>query len=292
MTGKWWLSALGVASLALGGCIGAAGVPGGPLQGTGATLGLSYGVALAPASVALRTATGARSSYWDNAGDAQNFPIVPSRVGTRFGIGKWFDVAGDVSWLDSGFELRAGLPEGAQPLPMALSLGVRSGSMGLVQAGNRGSFEQRLRLELYPSLWRNDRGLRLNLIATAGVSRGRRYHPLQVPSRYTNQIEVQGPDPDPRVDLSVQRDEVRAEASAGVELRDGELFLSGVLMPYVVTGAGAATGSCRTCDGYRFDGLRQPFGVALFISLGVTFSFHRAAPEGRGSRLDASAARR
>lgn len=290
MTGKWFgtargaFVALALTSWGLGGCIGAAGVPGGPLQGTAATLGLSYGAAISPASVTLRSIDGPRSSYWDNAGDAQNVPFLPSRFGTRIGVGKWFDAAGDVSWLDSGLELRAGLPEGAEPMPFALSLGVRAGSMGLVQAGNRGSHEERLRLELYPLLWRNAEGTRVSLIATAGASRGRRYHPLSVPARYSNQVDIEGPDPDSRVDLSVQRDEVRFEASAGVELRRGEFFLSGVLMPYLVTSAGPASAYCRTCAGFGFDGMKQPFGAALFVSFGVTLRFHGAQAEPRGNR--------
>ncbi len=264
------LSALCLGSLA--GCIGAPGIPGGPLQGTGVSMSANYGYALGPAHVSMRSPSdGRRGGFTDSAGDAVNLPIVPSRLGGRLGITKWFDVAGDSSLLDGGLEARVGLPEGAEPFPMALSLGLRSGNWGVLSTTNRQSSEQRVRLEAYPQLAKLHY-LRVNLISTVGMSTGRRYHPLDLPAEFQRRDdfdEVPGPSFDPQI----LRDETRLEASGGIELRQKYFFASFVLMPYVVTGAKRATVDCRQCDTWQVDGFRQDFGAALFVSLGTTILF-------------------
>ena len=57
--------------------------------------------------------------------------------------------------------------------------------------------------------------------------------------------------------------------------------------PYFVAHAGKASGVCESCRAYRFDDIQTRVGGALFVTLGVTFDFHGAAPEKKGRRLEA-----
>jgi hypothetical protein len=268
--GVWLAIALG----ALSGCIGAAGIPGGPLQGTGMTLGGSWGYAVAPARVTMQSSTdGHRASYTDGAADAINMPLFPSRLGGRLGATKWFDVGADVSYLDSGLELRGGLPEGARPFPLALSVGMRRGNWGLLNKGH-GSSEQRVRLEAYPRLADLQR-VRLNLISTLGVSTGKRFHPLSLPNRFAAPSCEYGcwPQFSPNSG-DVFRDETRVEGSAGVELRQDNFFMSVVLMPYVVASASHLAPRCQDCSpDFQVQRFQSSFGAALFLTLGVSFRF-------------------
>jgi len=279
----WRQCALGGALVAglsgLCGCIGAPGIPGGPLQGTGVTFSGAYGYALAPARVTLQsTATGRRSSFRDAAGDAMNIPFLPSRLGGRVGITDWFDAAADLSMLDSGLELRAGLPEGTEPFPVALALGVRRGSWGVLERENRFSTEQRLRLEAYPRL-AELRYIRLNLISSLGVSTGRRYHPFYLPNRFQPYDDSSEGFPGPTLDPQLLREETRLELSAGLELRQRRFFASIVLMPYLVTGAHQLTGSCGQCGEWQVQSYESRVGASLFISAGVTFNSGKHDPE-------------
>ncbi|MEO7035628.1 MAG: hypothetical protein ABI548_17015 [Polyangiaceae bacterium] len=271
-------------SVASSGCIGAAGIPGGPLQGTGATLGGSYGYALAPAEVTLqRTPDGSRSTFHDVAGDALNFPLFPARLGFRAGLTDYFDAAGDLSFLDSGFEVRGGLPEGARPIPFTVSLGVRRGAWGLLDSDNRFSHEERVRFEAYPRLGENEE-FRFNLIATAGVSIGRRYHPFVMPGRYGDQRnENEEGSFGPEFKDRVLRDETRLEGSIGFEARHRRFFTSLVLMPYVVAHSSNTDGHCTSCYNWTVNDYQSNFGAALFLSAGVTFGKSRGnmARDGR-----------
>ena len=252
----------------LSGCIGAPGIPGGPLQGTGATLGLSYGYGAAPTRFTMRSkADGHTESYVDNAASAMNFPILPSRLGGRVGIGKYFDAAGDLAYFDSGVELRAGLPEGSSPVPMALAVGLRSGRWGLTDLENRYSNEQRLRLEAYPSLGK-DESTRFNLISSLGASIGRRYYF----SRPNSFAEAESDDEvlslfNPRI----LRNETRIEGSLGAEMRRNHFFASLVLMPYVVARSSHFSAICRACTDWQPESIQANVGAALFLSFGVSY---------------------
>jgi len=268
----------GALAAGLNGCIGAPGIPGGPLQGTGVSFSGSYGYALSPARVTLRsTATGQSSSFHDSAGDALNFPLLPSRLGGRVGITDWFDAAADLSWLDSGVELRAGLPESSKPFPFALAFGFRRGKWGALQRENQGSTEQRLRLEVYPRLAELPY-VRVNLISSVGVSTGRRYHPFYLPDRFQGRDAASEAYPVPAFDPQVLRDETRFEATAGVELRQRNFFASFVLMPYVVTGTGQPTGTCAECDHWALQSYQSNIGASLFVSFGVAFNAGQHEP--------------
>jgi len=277
-------SALASALIAgLSGCIGAPGIPGGPLQGTGVSFSGSYGYALSPARVTMQsTEDGRRSSFRDAAGDAMNIPFLPSRLGGRVGLTDWFDAAADLSMLDSGLELRAGLPEGTRPFPLALAFGLRRGSWGVLQRENRFSTEQRLRLEAYPRLAQL-RYVRLNLITSVGFSTGRRYHPFYLPARFEPPDDSSEGYPELSIDPQILREETRLEASAGLELRQRSFFASVVLMPYVVTGAGRAAGSCGRCGDWQFHSYDSSIGAALFISVGVSLNAGKHEPTQRSS---------
>lgn len=275
-----WLCGLTIVAAALAsGCIAAPGIPAGPLQGTGVTLSGSYGYALAPARIAMQSTVDGRSDhYGDHAADAVNVPFFPSRLGGRVGLTKWFDAAGDISWLDSGLELRAGLPEGSEPFPMALSLSARSGAWGLLSLANRDSTEQRVRFEAYPRLVTWSEGARLNLISTLGVSTGRRFHPLALPDRFAPKDNDDSNDEGPMIPVPefpnyayVYRNETRLEGSVGCEVRKQNVFGSLVLMPYAVTGSSHLLGVCKDCENWQIQRFRSNFGAALFFTVGVSF---------------------
>jgi hypothetical protein len=277
--GGWGACLCVIGAGMVGGCVGAPGIPGGPLQGTGVTLSGSYGYAAAPARITMRsTNDGHSDSYSDPAADAVNFPLLPSRLGGRVGITKWFDAAGDLALIDSGFEFRAGLPEGAQPLPMALSLGVRRGTWGLETFANHRSSEQRLRFEAYPRIAQWSGRARLNLISTLGVSTGHRFHPLRDSARFGRSNPNGGADEGPMIPTPdfafhtyVYRDETRVDGSLGIELRQWRFYSSLVLMPYVVTSSGRPLGVCEGCGDWELQSFRSNFGATLFLTLGVSF---------------------
>jgi len=220
------------------------------------------------------SADGQRSAYTDPAADAQNVPIFPTRIGGRVGISKWFDAAGDLSFLDAGMEFRVGLPEGTRPFPIALSLGLRSGDWGLLQMQNRTSTERRLRLEAYPRLGRLS-DLRFNLISTFGASIGRRFHPSLLPNRFRDfENESIGPQFYP----ATLRDETRLEGSAGFELRHRGFFGSLVLMPYAVVASGHPASICEDCNQWQVARFHSNFGAALFVSFGMSFTSNKPDP--------------
>lgn len=142
--------------------------------------------------------------------------------------------------------------------------------------------ERRLRLELYPRLHEFER-LRLNLILTAGISFRRRYHTLAV--------RRLPPEPEPGFDSGegwptignwgdasayLLRDETRAEASVGVELRRDPLVVSLLAMPYWTTDYGSTSHRrCSGCDTWTLDEFEGRSGLALFISGGVTWTFFK-----------------
>ena len=142
---------------------------------------------------------------------------------------------------------------------------MRRGAWGVLNGANRRASEERLRLELYPYL--ADWGTaHVHLITTAGLSSGRRYHPVLG----TSSSDQEGFLPD--FEAGVLRDEWRAEGSAGVELRAQRVFWSFVFLPYVVAHGGTATGVCDQCLPFQVSRYQASFGAALLLTFGVSFT--------------------
>src|SRR6266542_2240944 len=169
--------------ITLSGCVMAPGLPGGPLQGTGAQLTTATAFTVAKGNATLRSSsTGTVGKTTDYAADAHNGPLIPTRIGMRIGLVDWMDIAGDAGWFDSGAEVRVGIPEGGWILPIALGYGVRRGG-GAFKGDHDRHREQRVRLELYPRLFTGHK-VRLNLVGALGMSWGRRFHELTVAERF------------------------------------------------------------------------------------------------------------
>ena len=195
----------------------------------------------------------------------------------------WLDLAADLGAYDAGVEVRVGLPEGSEPLPLALSWGYRT--RGPIEDGpsDRKRREWRLRLEAYPLLYAEDR-TRLHGILTGGASFGVRYHEIQLPSSFDD--GDWGADELGSTNLSFLRDESRLEAALGVDLRvarrrpDGTTRWGGaysfVAMPYWVVRAGEPyDASCNHCWQWSPVGYAQNFGVFFFVTAGFFRVFHR-----------------
>jgi hypothetical protein len=270
-----------VVSLLISGCIAAPGIPGGPMQGPSVALTGTYGYALAPAEVQLHRSTDDRRlRQWDETTEAVNLPVAPARGGARVGLSDWLDVAADVGFLESGAEVRVGVPEGSRPLPFAISVGSRWGALGLLDRHQGEHREGRVRFEIYPRLHGLDRGVRMNLIGTLGASFGRRYRAL--PAHGLPPALVPDPDEDhegwPTVGTwndptsYVLRDETRLEATLGIEKRKDRTVVSFFLMPYWTVAHGRALDAgCSGCQEWRVERLAARFGLALFATATFTW---------------------
>ena len=79
----------------------------------------------------------------------------------------------------------------------------------------------------------------------------------------------------PNFDSGVLRNEWRAEASLGVELRRNRTFLSLIMMPYAVAHSGAASSICAECAPWQLESYQSSVGGAVFLSMGITFAHER-----------------
>jgi hypothetical protein len=242
-------------------CVMAPALPGGPLQGTSLQGELAGAVSYAPGTVTDHFVDGSRRRT-RGAGLAGG-PMI-GRFGGRVGVTDWFEMAGDYSWADSGFELRAGEPEWA-PLPYAVSFSHRNGK-GSVLGGHEDHREWRVRAELYPRL--RTRGTsRTHLITALGASVGDR-------------VQTLGEDP---AEFWMIREETRLEGALGLELRNQKGVLAVVTLPYFVLDHGPT----YDLEGTSELDLQRVFGVALFLKFGLSFTIHRFTgghvPEREGS---------
>ncbi len=243
--------------------------PGGPLQPQG-TVQFSHhsGYAAAPARAALTSADGIPdTAVHDDHADAQNvpYPFPPARGGARVSPIDWWDVAVDAGWLDAGVETRVGVPEHVERLfPMALSFSARTGAAGLRNLGNRGHWELRSRIELYPWLAKTRHG-RARAILALGASTGERFHLVAVPD-----VDDEGEGYPGFVDtLGLLRQELRVEAVGGVELRWRRMITSAIVTPYVIPSAREPKfTACNGCS-WRLVGYEQHYGAAVILSLGA-----------------------
>ncbi len=252
------LGVLLAASLGTG-CVLAPALPGGPMQGTSLQGELSGAVSFAPGTVT-DTFVDGTSRRTRGAGYAGG-PMV-GRFGGRIGVTDWFEMAGDYSWADSGFEVRAGEPEWAS-LPFAVSFSHRNGK-GSIMGGHDDHREWRVRGELYPLL-SLENTKRIHLITALGASVGDR---------------VQTLDEDPP-DFWMIREEKRLEGALGLELRNKKAALALVALPYWVLDHGPT----YDLEGESDLNLERVFGIAVFFKFGLSFTMHRLTGGERPERV-------
>lgn len=244
-------------------CITAPGIPGGPLRRPSAELNAAAGWSRAPGRATFGAERGDLGTSTAETNSSDNVLQVPvallARLGARISPVPWFDVAADYGLRAAGVEARLGLPEGTQPMPIALAYGY--------QFGERES-SHRLRVEAYPLLNAGTQR-RLHGIVTLGGSSGAREHQIHLPETYADVGKEWGDSPT----LFATRDEFRVEASAGLDFRSQNVVLRGVVMPYWITSRSSSRDlDCDLCPSKQPLGIERDWGMAVFVSCGIVFS--------------------
>jgi hypothetical protein len=200
---------------------------------------------------------GLSDHYWPSL-----FSWLPRRAELRVSPVSFFDLGGDIGWLDGGVDARAGIPDiTGWILAAHLAAGIRSGQAGLFK-DTRGTRSTWGRLELYPRLF-HPRG---RLALAFGVNHGVFYHEIAYddPSRESTGL---GP-----TALNVLRRELRLEATLGYHLEQRSLAGASsrstqtilfALEPYVVADA-----VCVDCEGVSY---RQSFGLSIVVRGAIVF---------------------
>lgn len=258
-------------ALAATSCALTAPAPGGPLRPNTVTqLQPSWAIAYGRASATQGNA--------QVRGNAQTFggPFpwgapIPIRLGIRQAVGSVVEVGGDLGWVDSGLEVRAGSPEGSWVVPVAISGGIRSSYFALHSSSSgsigfdldQGTFERRLRLEAYPELSMGRLGP-VSLSLSVGVSWGVFAHDLVMgPAQEAGPALVVGP-----VGILVVRPERRLEFAVGIHRRGTRSSASLAIAPWVLLRSEAPIkAECVACDSFApITSFSQSWGVALIAS--------------------------
>jgi len=255
------------ATLAVTGCALSGAAPGGPLRpGTTTQIQPSLAFAYGPgtATVGGTRMTANAESY---GGTKSELLPVPMRLGLRQSLGSAIEVGGDVSWLDSGVELRAGTPGGTGAFPIAIAAGGRQGPFPF-GVGER-TLSGHARFEIYPDVsGAHDGSVRLAL--SAGVGFGSFAHSLTLPDSYRSTGgDVPSFDPFGAI---VVRPETRLELGVGIHRLGPGGGVGATLLPWIVLASGAPTKT--TCSGCLFAGGSNPsvtdysqsWGVSLVIT--------------------------
>lgn len=254
--------ALGLAALASG-CALTGPAPGGPLHsGAYTQVQPTFGIAYGPASAEIN---GVRVS-----GDGQSrivtspidpFPNpVPVTVGVRQQFGRVFEASADVGWVDSGVELRMGVPSGDNA-PIVLSAGARTGK---VSAFGDDTYQGRIGAEAYPRISR-DRSSSLRLVLSLGLTAGNFEHQILLPSSYAEGVAGPGWEDSPVV--SVVRREVRLESAIGLTWAREHFGFTLAVSPWILLAAAEpASMRCQSCSGPEtVTNFSQSWGLALLF---------------------------
>jgi hypothetical protein len=201
---------------------------------------------------------GLSDHYWPSL-----FSWLPRRAELRVSPVSFFDVGGDIGWLDGGVDARAGIPDlTGWVLAAHIAGGIRSGRVGPFK-DTQGTRSTWARLELYPRLF-HPRG---RLALAFGVNHGVFFHEIAYddPSQEVN--DSWGP-----LALHVLRRELRLEATVGYHLEQRSLAGASsrstqtilfALEPYVVADA-----ACVDCRGASY---RQSFGLSVVVRGAIVF---------------------
>lgn len=269
----WRLAMLLSAASVLSGCASASGIPGGPLpRGGGFSFNGAVAVPFAFGQVEVRSP---RSEQIIKHSDptADHTPIFPAmRAGIRIAPNSYFDMASDLGFNEGGVEARVGLPEGSEPMPLALAAGYRMGWEKFPDYRFGTAFGYG-RAEAYPLLgnW-NERTI--HGVITAGLSYGNRYHGVGLPHEFNS-----NGDNYPAMPLiEVLRRETRFEATLGViahPLQSRKLPLGLQFMPYWVTNASPnfIQTHIQQAQVSEIIGYRQNFGFLVAFTIGYMSRF-------------------
>ena len=254
---------------ALTGCALTGSAPGGPLQaGTTTQIQPSWAFAYGPGSATVggTRVTGNAESYGGT--KAELLPI-PMRIGLRQSLGSAVEVGGDVGWLDSGLELRAGAPGGTGAFPIAIAAGLRDGPFPAKLGEN--TLSGHARFEIYPDVSdAHDGSVRLTL--SAGVGYGSFAHSVTLPDSYRSTGgDVPNFDPFGAI---VVRPETRLELGVGIQRFGPRGGIGATLLPWIVLASRAPTKMvCSAClvSSATFSNLSvtdysQSWGLSLVIT--------------------------
>lgn len=251
------------AALAVTGCALTGASPGGPLHaGTTTQIQPSWALAYGPgsATVGATRMTANAESY---GGTKAELLPVPMRIGLRQSLGSAVEASGDVGWLDSGLELRAGTPGGTGPFPIAFAAGLREGPypFGLGEK----TFSGHARFEIYPDVSEAHDGSR-RLTFSIGVGVGSFAHSLTLPESYRN-TGGDAPDVDP-FGVLVVRPETRLEMGIGITRLGPRGGVGATLLPWIVLDSGAPTR--MVCSGCASNPALADYSQSWGLSLVVT----------------------
>jgi len=250
-------------TLAFAGCAITGSAPGGPLHpGTTTQIQPSWALAYGPgsATVGATRMTANAESYGGT--KAEVLPI-PMRIGLRQSLGSAVEASGDVGWLDSGVELRAGTPGGTGDFPIAIAVGVRRGPV-TTEWGEK-TFSGHARFEIYPDISGAHDGSR-RLMFSAGVGVGSFTHSLTLPESYRS-TGGDAPDIEP-FGVLVVRPETRLELGIGITRLGPSGGVGATLLPWIVLDSGAPTKMvCSACaSNPALADYSQSWGLSLVVT--------------------------
>jgi hypothetical protein len=248
--------------LLLAGCASAPPGPRGPLLGPGIEVATDYSYAYGAGSVELPDGTrssGSADNYWSA------LTILPRRLEGRLSPVKWLDIGGQLGWLDSGADLRVGVPAAPErSWAFDLAAGFDTGRGGLFE-DTKPTRSRWLRLEAYPSL--PNPQLHTRLVLAAGADFGTFLHQLGDPRPQTTFSDGWGP-----AAIQVVRTETRLEGSVGVFVYPGVVgsFML-TINPYVTVDSGAPETSCHACQ--PIASYAEDWGIVLVMRLALRVGF-------------------
>jgi len=188
--------------------------------------------------------------------------FLPIDVALRQSIGRSVELAADGGWVDSGFELRAGLPDAEAQWPVVISAGGRLGRLGLLGL-QRDGYEARLRLEAYPRIGQQPATTSVRGVLALGAAFGSFLHDMAVPAE---------PDPNPPEigsgppHVLLLRPELRVEGVVGIQRQARHLSVMFALAPWVI----AANGTAKSVSGdWIVDAFSQSWGVSFLFSVAI-----------------------
>jgi hypothetical protein len=268
-------------SLAGAGCALTGPAPGGALrEGTFTQAQPTWAISYAPAKATVHAATaGVRGNGGALSGNAQSLggdqalaafgALLPIDVALRQSIGRSVELAADGGWLDSGFELRAGVPDAEAQWPVVVSAGGRLGRLGLLGLQPDG-YQARLRLEAYPRIRQHTTASVRGVLALGGAF-GSFLHDMAIPAEPDpNPPEIGGGPPH----VLLLRPELRVEGIMGIQRRARHVSVMFAVAPWVV----AANGTAKSASSdWIVDAFSQDMGVTFLISVAIG-SDHSAPP--------------
>jgi len=245
----------------LTGCASAPPGPRGPLLGPGIEAATDFSYAYGSGSVELPDGTritGPGDNYWSG------LTIFPRRLEGRLSPLKWFDIGGQVGWLDAGADIRVGRPAAlGTNWPFNLAAGFTTGKGGPFE-DTKPTRARWLRLEAYPALPSPD--IHARLVLAGGVDFGVFLHEIGDPRPQTMFSDGWGP-----IAINVVRPETRIESSVGIFIPAPIASFMFTVSPYVTVAAGAPEINCHACQ--PVVSYREEWGLVFVSRFALRTSF-------------------